>query len=55
MCCAPQSKQESSMSKITKITVALCLVAFVAACAKKAEEVTFVETPVVAEPVLSKY
>lgn len=43
------------MSKSSKIAVALCLVAFVAACAKKAEEVTFVETPVVAEPVLSKY
>ncbi len=43
------------MSKSSKIALALCLVAFVAACAKKAEEVIFVETPVVAEPVLSKY
>lgn len=43
------------MSKSSKIALALCLVAFVAACAKKVEEVTFVETPVVAEPVLSKF
>lgn len=43
------------MSKSSKIALALCLVAFVAACAKKTEEVTFVETPVVAEPVLSKF
>ena len=43
------------MSNSSKIALALCLVAFVAACAKKAEEVTFVETPVVAEPVLNKF
>ena len=43
------------MSKVSKITLALCLVAFVAACAKKAEEVVFVDTPVVAEPVLNKF
>lgn len=35
----------------TKITLlALCMVAFVAACAKKAEETVFVEEPVAAEP-----
>ncbi len=43
------------MSKSTKIVMALCLVAFVAACAKKTEEVVFVETPIVSEPVLNKY
>ena len=43
------------MSNSSKIALALCLVAFVAACAKKVEEVTFVETPVVAEPVLNKF
>lgn len=37
----------------TKITVlALCMVAFVAACAKKAEEVVYVDEPAVTtEPV----
>ncbi|GAB1480783.1 hypothetical protein MASR2M74_33660 [Paracoccaceae bacterium] len=34
------------MSSI-KILVALCLVAFVAACAKKAEEVVYVDQPAV--------
>lgn len=35
----------------TKITLlALCMVAFVAACAKKEEETVFVEEPVSAEP-----
>jgi len=43
------------MSKSTKVVLALCMVAFVAACAKKEEEVVFVETPIVAEPVSSKY
>jgi uncharacterized lipoprotein YehR (DUF1307 family) len=36
----------------TKITVlALCMVAFVAACAKKEEEVVYVDEPVSVEPV----
>lgn len=34
------------MSSI-KVLVALCLVAFVAACAKKAEEVVYVDQPAV--------
>lgn len=34
------------MSSI-KVMVALCLVAFVAACAKKAEEVVYVDQPAV--------
>lgn len=35
----------------TKVTLlALCMVAFVAACAQKAEEVVFVEEPVTTEP-----
>ena len=35
----------------TKITImALCMVAFVAACAKKAEEVVYVDEPVSVEP-----
>ncbi|NTT86216.1 hypothetical protein [Tabrizicola fusiformis] len=34
------------MSSI-KVLVALCLVAFVAACAKKAEEVVYVDEPTV--------
>lgn len=37
------------MSKSTKIVLALCLVAFAAACAPKVEEVTVVE-PVTTEP-----
>lgn len=43
------------MSKSTKVVVALCMVAFVAACAKKAEEVVFVDTPIVAEQPTTKY
>lgn len=31
----------------TKVLIALCLVAFVAACAKKAEEVVYVDEPTV--------
>jgi len=42
------------MSKGAKVMVALCMVAFVAACAPEPEPV-FVEEPVVAEPVLNKY
>lgn len=42
------------MSKTAKVVIALCTVAFVAACAPKPEPV-FVEEPVVAEPVLNKY
>ncbi len=38
------------MSKSTKIVMALCMVAFVAACAKKAEEVVYVDEPVSVEP-----
>lgn len=39
------------MSKSTKVIVALCLVAFVAACAKKVEEETvYVDEPVSVEP-----
>ncbi len=35
----------------TKITImALCMVAFVAACAKKAEEVVYADEPVSVEP-----
>lgn len=37
------------MSKSTKTMLALCVVAFVAACAKK-EEAVFVEEPVSVEP-----
>lgn len=40
------------MSKSTKIVLALCLVGFVAACAKKVEEeVVYVDEPVSTEPV----
>lgn len=35
----------------SKLIVALCMVAFVAACAPKQEEVTYVEQPVSQEPV----
>lgn len=39
------------MSKSTKVIVALCMVAFVAACAKKAEEeIVYVDEPVSVEP-----
>jgi hypothetical protein len=39
------------MSKSTKIVLALALVGFVAACAKKVEEeVVYVDTPVSTEP-----
>ncbi|SMX32651.1 hypothetical protein COL8621_00869 [Actibacterium lipolyticum] len=41
------------MSKSVKTLVAVCLVAFTAACAAE-EEVVYVE-PVVEEPVYSKY
>jgi hypothetical protein len=37
------------MSKSTKIVLALCLVAFAAACAPKVEEVAVVE-PITTEP-----
>ena len=44
------------MSKTVKTLVAVCLVAFTAACAGQQEEVVYVEPePVVAEPVYSKY
>jgi uncharacterized lipoprotein YehR (DUF1307 family) len=39
------------MSKSTRIVLALAMVAFVAACAKKEEEVVYVDEPVSAEPV----
>lgn len=38
------------MSKSTKIVLCLAVAAFVAGCAKKAEEVVYVDTPVTAEP-----
>ncbi len=39
------------MSKSTKVIVALCMVAFVSACAKKAsEEIVYVDEPVSVEP-----
>ena len=40
------------MSKSTPIVLALCMVAFVAACAKK-EEVVVVDQPVTTEPVFT--
>lgn len=43
------------MSKSTKVIIGLCMVAFVAACAKKQEEVVFVEQPIVAEAPMQKY
>ena len=43
------------MSNTSRVVVALCLVGFVAACGGKKEEVVYIEEPVVAEPVLSKY
>lgn len=43
------------MSKRIVVFAALVSAAFVAACAQPEEEVVFVETPVVAEPVYSKY
>ena len=43
------------MSKTVKTLVAVCLVAFTAACAAE-EEVVYVDpTPVVSEPVYTKY
>jgi uncharacterized lipoprotein YehR (DUF1307 family) len=39
------------MSKSTRIVFAMCMVAFVAACAAKEEEVVYVDTPVSTEPV----
>lgn len=39
------------MSKVTRAVVALSLVAFVAACAKKVEEPVYVTEPVPAAPV----
>ena len=38
------------MSKSTTIVFGICMLAFVAACAKKEEPVTFVEEPVTTEP-----
>jgi hypothetical protein len=38
------------MSKSTKIVLAMCLVAFAAACAPKVEEVVVVEEPITTEP-----
>jgi uncharacterized lipoprotein YehR (DUF1307 family) len=38
------------MSKSTKVLFALGVVAFLAACAKKEEEVVYVDEPVSAEP-----
>lgn len=38
------------MSKSTTILLCLAVAAFVAGCAKKAEEVTYVDTPVTTEP-----
>ncbi|MES2843790.1 MAG: hypothetical protein V4804_16685 [Pseudomonadota bacterium] len=39
------------MSKSTRIVLSLVMVAFVAACAAKEEEVVYVDTPVSQEPV----
>ncbi len=38
------------MSKSTKTLLALCTVAFVAACAPKQSEVVYVDEPVTTEP-----
>ncbi len=38
------------MSKSTNVILALAMVAFVAACAKKEEAVVYVDEPVSAEP-----
>jgi uncharacterized lipoprotein YehR (DUF1307 family) len=38
------------MSKSTRTVLALCMVAFIAACAKKEPEITYVEQPVSTEP-----
>ncbi|MBN2631273.1 MAG: hypothetical protein JXR75_12135 [Rhodobacteraceae bacterium] len=38
------------MSKSTKITLSLCMLAFVAACAPKQEEIVYVDEPVTVEP-----
>jgi hypothetical protein len=38
------------MSKSTKAILGLCMVAFVAACAPKQQEVVYVEEPVTTEP-----
>ncbi len=51
-----QKKQETRMSKSMKIVMAVCLVAFVGACAKKpAPEPVYIQQPVTAEPTLQKY
>lgn len=39
------------MSKSTRTLLALCMVAFVAACAAKQEETVFMDEPVTTEPV----
>jgi len=52
----PKKEREIRMSNSFKTVMALCLVAFVAACAGKKEEVVYVEPqPVPAEPVYNKY
>lgn len=38
------------MSKSTRTVMALCMVAFIAACAKKQEEVVYVDQAVSTEP-----
>jgi hypothetical protein len=45
----PPRIQEKRMSK-SKVVIALCLVAFAAACAPKTEEVVYVDEPVSVEP-----
>ncbi|MDT8855289.1 hypothetical protein RNZ50_09730 [Paracoccaceae bacterium Fryx2] len=39
------------MSKSTQIILSLCMVAFVAGCAAKKQEVVYVDEPVTTEPV----
>jgi hypothetical protein len=41
------------MSTSTRTLLALCIVAFAAACAPKAEEVVMVEQPLTTDPVAS--
>ncbi len=41
------------MSKSTRVIIALCMVAFVAACAKKQEEIVYTDDPVSVEPVFT--
>ena len=43
------------MSRISKPLLALCLVAFAAACAPEPEPVVIQPAPVVAEPAYTKY